>query len=163
MSKDTIRNVAAERSTATVTPKGPDLALPAPPTKKRKHKPKPHILTQTTLRNPPWSYIHLQQQIPNIANNPTTNQNIDALTAHLHLTAALTQFLGLHGAAVPIDILRTEGAQIWIRVPAADQTAVVVAVGGWVSSKGEGWRVLESSSWDAGARGRGGGQDLFDD
>ncbi len=134
------------------------------PNKKKKKKriraPKTHILAQFTLRSPPWSYIHLQHLT---TNGPTTTTALDAVTAHLQITAALTQFLGLHGAAVPIDIFKTEGAEVWIRVPAEDHSALLAAVGGWVSGKGEGWRVKGSSSWDAGAMARGGGQDLFDD
>jgi len=128
--------------------------------KKRKRAPKTHILGQLTVRNPPWSYIHLQHLT---SNSPATTPALDAVTAHLQITAALTQFLGLHGAAIPIDILKTEGSEVWIRVPAEDHSALLAAVGGWVSGKGEGWRVKGSSSWDAGAMARDSGQDLFDD
>ncbi|TKA65445.1 hypothetical protein B0A55_10330 [Friedmanniomyces simplex] len=134
--------------------------------KKRKRTPKPHILTQFTLRSPPWSYIHLQHLT---SHGPpattTTPSSLDALTAHLQLTAALTQFLGLHGAAIPLDILqlRTESAELWIRVPAQDRSALLAAVGGCVSGKGEGWRVVGSSAWDARAMAMGSGQGLFED
>ncbi|KAK3113481.1 hypothetical protein LTR53_009194 [Teratosphaeriaceae sp. CCFEE 6253] len=128
--------------------------------KKRKRTSKNQVLSQFTIRSPPWSYVHLQQMT---ATGVAAASDVDPVTAHLHITAALTQFLGLHGAAIPIDILRTEGAGVWIRVPADDYSTLLAAVGGWVSGKGEGWRVMGSSSWDARAMARDGGQDLFDD
>ena len=126
--------------------------------RRKKRTPKPHILSQLTLRNPPWSYIRLQYLTSSIQ-----TPKLDAVTAHLHLTAALSQFLGLHGAAIPFDILKLEGQDAWIRLPHEDSSAVIAAVGGWVSANGEGWRVKGSSSWDASALSKDSGQDLFDD
>lgn len=125
--------------------------------KRKKRTPKPHILNQLTLRQPPWSYIRLQH----LTSSPQP-PDLDAVTAHLHLNAALSQFLGLHGAAIPFDILKFEGRDVWIRLPHEDSSALIAAVGGWVSTSGEGWRVKGSSSWDAAALGRDSGQDLFD-
>ena len=72
------------------------------------------------------------------------------------------QFLGIHGAAVPVDVLKLEGSEVWIRVPAEDRSALVAAVGGWVGRAGEGWRVMGWSSWSAGAEGgKDGGRELF--
>ncbi|KAK5730111.1 hypothetical protein LTR15_000045 [Elasticomyces elasticus] len=127
--------------------------------RKRKRTPKNQTLSQFTISDPPWSYIHLQHLV---STGPATT-NLDAVTAHLHITAALTQFLGLHGAAIPIDILKTEGAEVWIRIPAQDHSTLLAAVGGWVSGKGEGWCVKGSSSWDARAMASDAGQDLFND
>lgn len=125
---------------------------------KRKRHPKPQQpIVQFSLRNPPWCYIHLQHLAPTAA----PRSQLDAVTAHLHLTAALSSFLGLHGSAIPFDILRLEGRDVWIRVPADDRAALVAAVGGWVSGGGEGWRVKGWSHWDAGGGAQNGGQDLF--
>jgi ribonuclease P/MRP protein subunit POP8 len=127
--------------------------------KKRSHShSKPQQPTKTlTLRNPPWSYIRLQQY-----QHPQPSGTLDALTAHIQITAALHQFLGVHGAAVPVDVLRLEGSEVWIRVPAEDRSALVAAVGGWAGRAGEGWRVMGWSSWSAGAEGRkDGGRELF--
>ena len=130
---------------------------------------KPSTLQTLTLRSPPWSYIHLQQIHHNQASQQTP---LDPLTVHLHLTQALHTFLGLHGAAVPIDILKLDSESessssgeeqsggLWIRVPSQDRAAVLAAVGGWVGKGGEGWRVLGWSSWGIGG-GRDGGRDLF--
>ncbi|KAK0251360.1 hypothetical protein B0A54_09295 [Friedmanniomyces endolithicus] len=151
-----------ETAAITETTTQPSTITPGPNKKKknRKRASKTHILSQSTIRNPPWSYIHLQHLT---FNSLATTPALDAVTAHLQITAALTQFLGLHGAAIPIDILKTEGSEVWIRVPAEDHSALLAAVGGWVSGKGEGWRVKGSSSWDTGAMARDSGQDLFDD
>lgn len=144
------------------------------PSQKRRHpkdqdpKSKTHQTPSTlTLRNPPWSYIHLAHlPSPNNNNNDNNNAdpttNLDALTAHIQITSALNQFFGLHGAAVPVDVLNLRGREVWIRVPAGDRSALVAAVGGWVGKGGEGWRVVGWSSWSAGAEsGREDGRDLF--
>ncbi|KAI4752433.1 hypothetical protein E4T52_15315 [Aureobasidium sp. EXF-3400] len=89
------------------------------------------------------------------------SSNLDALTAHLHLRAALSQFLGLHGTAIPIDILKLNDNDVHIRVPNEDASAVVIAVGGWVGKAGEGWRVKNSGPWGAGLHSSATGADLF--
>ncbi|KAH9843450.1 hypothetical protein Tdes44962_MAKER07394 [Teratosphaeria destructans] len=134
---------------------------PAPTTQthpphKRKRKPRSHPRSTTlTLRAPTWHYVHLRHL-------PTaTSPALDPVTTHLHLVQALSRFLGLHGAAVPLDILKLDGHDVWIRVPAEAREVVVAAVGGWVGSAGEGWRVVGRSSWDVRAVGREGGRDLF--
>ncbi len=127
--------------------------------KRKKRHSKPHVLFQTTLRNPQWSYIHLQH----LTSSTDALADLDAVTAHMHLTAALTQFLGLHGSAIAFDILKLETQDVWIRLAAEDQSALVAAAGGWVSGNGEGWRVKGWSLWDAGVVGMDRGQDLFTD
>jgi ribonuclease P/MRP protein subunit POP8 len=156
-----------EVSADTVPSRGTQPVVLASPTTKRKTRKrkrkaaatKTHILSQFTIRNPPWSYLHLQH----INTDGKSTPDLDTVTAHLHLKASLTQFLGLHGSAVPIDVLKVEDSDVWIRVPNPDMSAVVAAVGGWVSSNGEGWRIKGSSSWDARALARDSGQDLFHD
>ncbi|KAG9698651.1 hypothetical protein KCU95_g2433, partial [Aureobasidium melanogenum] len=121
--------------------------------RKRSEKASPNV-TQFTIHNPPWAYLQLSL----ITNSP--NYQLDALTAHLHLRAALSQFLGLHGTAIPIDILKLHNNDVHIRVPREDASALVVAVGGWVGKSGEGWRVKTSSSWGVGLQSNA-GADLF--
>lgn len=122
--------------------------------RKRSEKASSNV-TQFTIRNPPWSYLQLSL----ITNSP--NYQLDALTAHLHLRAALSQFLGLHGTAIPIDILKLNDNDVHIRVPNEDASAVVIAVGGWVGKAGEGWKVKNSESWGAGLHSSATGADLF--
>lgn len=67
---------------------------------------------------------------------------------------ALSQFLGITGSAISIDVLKSNCVgELWIRVPREDCSAVVAAVGGWTgvaggSGGGEvGWRVLGRGGW----------------
>ena len=67
--------------------------------------------------------------------------------------AALTQFLGLSGSAISVDILKVEGREAWIRLPREDLSPVVAAVGGWVGESDDnrigrvGWKVKSSGNW----------------
>ena len=82
--------------------------------------------------------------------NNTNNNPLDPLTARTYLTSALSQFLGLTGTSISIDILKisSENATdtVWIRVPRPDGAAVVAALSSWIGggSSGSGsvaWRV----------------------
>ncbi|KAI9843484.1 MAG: hypothetical protein M1837_006330 [Sclerophora amabilis] len=107
--------------------------------KRRKKTADPQLITRT-IRNTPWGYLHLE-----LTTTATTVPPLDILTARTSLTAALTQFLGLTGSAMPIDILKVEGRDCWIRVAREDLNAVAAAVGGWVGGGQAdavvGWRV----------------------
>lgn len=149
----------ATKTTATTAPTAQPASSASSKKKRKKRTPKPHVLSQFTIRNPPWAYIHLERT----TSSTTAVPALDAVTAQLNLTSALSQFLGLHGAAIPFDILKLECQDVWIRLPAEDQSALVAAVGGWISKGGEGWRVKGWSSWNANAVGRDNGQDLFTD
>ncbi len=143
-------------------------ALPTPqPSTKRKKATSSSTLTQYTLRSPPWTYLHLSvQTTPSKPINPSSPAALDAITARTFLTAALQQFLGLTGTAIPIDLLKIEGHDVWIRVPREDGSAVVAALGGW-TGRGEsganvGWRVRGWDDWLFKLVG-GTGEDLFGD
>jgi ribonuclease P/MRP protein subunit POP8 len=120
-------------------------------------KPNPSA-SEVTIKKPTWAYIHLQHLVP----PSEKGQPLDAVTAQLHLSAGLRAFLGLHGTAIPVDFLKIENQQVWIRVPAEDCQAVVAAAGGWSDSRGHGWRARGWSFWSASVAGRDAGQDLFD-
>ncbi|KAF1353466.1 hypothetical protein BDV97DRAFT_396300 [Delphinella strobiligena] len=154
------------------TPKAPeDVSMteantnttPPPPNQpKRKKTTKHTTLSQFTIRNPAWSYIHLSLILPSTSSPSTSPPSpLDSPTAQLHLQSALSSFLGLHGTAVPIDFLKIEGQQVWLRVPREDVSAFVAAMGGWVGKSGQGWRVHGWGCWGA-DMGREGGGDLFD-
>ncbi|KAI5297293.1 hypothetical protein KEM55_004901, partial [Ascosphaera atra] len=74
----------------------------------------------------------------------TAFSSFDALTARTYLTSALSQYLGLVGTSIPIDILKlkTDGQQqqgrnckaVWIRVPRDDAAAVAGAISSWVGN-----------------------------
>ncbi|KAK6430949.1 hypothetical protein LTR95_012890 [Oleoguttula sp. CCFEE 5521] len=129
--------------------------------KKRVRTPKTQTLSNLTLRNPQWAYIHLSLVTAKLPSSYPDYPPLDALTSHLNLTSALSQFLGLHGGAIPIDILKLEGQDVWVRIPANDRVGFVAAMGGWAGRGGESWRVVGWSSWSANARGKDGGKDLF--
>lgn len=132
-----------------------------------------------TSRNPQWAYFKLQlylthpqstypfqrvcsnnSRIPH-SHHTIKNFSIDALTARSYLISALSQFLGLMGTTIGVDILKIEnpssplpeqkgmkiGADVpnvWIRVPRDDGAAVLAALSSWAGS-------LSSSSGSVGA------------
>ncbi|CAL5871822.1 uncharacterized protein PFLUO_LOCUS6075 [Penicillium psychrofluorescens] len=141
-------------------------------------------VTHFTSRNPPWTYLKLRL-IPQPGTSP---QPLDALSARTYLSAALSQFLGLTGTAIPIDILKIENelpdmnaqstsmAQsdnpkkcdtVWVRVPRGDAAAVVAALSSWVGGSSGGssavsvaWRICAKGNF-LGALVAGSGRDLF--
>lgn len=118
--------------------------------------PAPDRLLQkpVTIRNPPFSYLHLTLLAP-------ATTVFDLLTARAHLTSALNQFLGITGTAIPVDFLKIEHHDVWVRVPREDGAAVVSAISGWVGGEGVAWRILEKGDW-LGAVVAGGGSRIFE-
>jgi ribonuclease P/MRP protein subunit POP8 len=123
-----------------------------------------HEITCKTIKNPPFSYACLELISSSVSpaldpnNNPeptrTTIAVLDPVTIRTYITSALTQFLGLSGSAISIDILKIEGSRVWIRTPSDDLAPVLAATGGWVGkdtgSLGEnrvGWRIRGSGNW----------------
>ncbi|KAJ5775243.1 uncharacterized protein N7511_000254 [Penicillium nucicola] len=152
--------------------------------KRKASEPKPKTI-HFTSRNPPWTYLKLQL-VPQPGNTP---QPLDPLSARTYLSSALSQFLGLTGTAIPIDILKLEHGlistpksdatsttqsaktprhdSVWIRVPREDAAAVVAAVSSWIGggnnttgSAGVAWRVSAKGNF-LGALTAGSGADLF--
>lgn len=111
-----------------------------------------------TISTPSYTYISLtltSSLPPRTTNTSSQTPQLDALTARTHLTSALTQFLGLSGSAISIDILKIEERQVWVRVPREDAGAFVAAVGGWIGNgagreEKVGWRVGGRSNWLSG-------------
>jgi len=107
---------------------------------------KGHEISTRTIRTPAWSYAYLE-----LITDPPSKKLLDELMVRTYLTSAFTQFLGLTGSAISVDILKVEEAECWIRVPRSDLSAVIAAVGGWVSgNEREGmmaWKVRESGNW----------------
>jgi ribonuclease P/MRP protein subunit POP8 len=108
---------------------------------------KGHEITSRTIKTPTFSYICLQL----ISDPPSSNANLDELTVRSYLTAALTQFLGITGSAIAVDILKVAERECWLRVPREDASAVIAAVGGWIGGgdgdRKIGWKVRESGNW----------------
>ncbi|KAI2794071.1 hypothetical protein POX_a00661 [Penicillium oxalicum] len=127
-----------------------------------------------TSRNPPWTYLKLQL-IPQP--DAPALQPLDELSARTYISSALSQFLGLTGTAIPIDILKIEPKgdttssgtshkydSAWIRVPRDDGAAVVAAISSWIggsgSASGAALRICAKGNY-LGALVAGSGQDLF--
>ncbi len=64
--------------------------------------------------------------------------------------SAMTQFLGISGSALEVDVLKVGGRECWIRVQREDLSAIVAGCGGWrkvVGGVGVGWRVVGYGNW----------------
>jgi len=132
--------------------------------KRNKHPNAAATLTFHSLRGGQWTYFHLSLYCSPPSLEAST---LDAITARTHLTSALRQFLGLHGQAIPVDLMKIEGQDVWVRVPMEDASAVQAAVSGWTGGDAKfeggrtvGWRVKGRDEW-VGRLGCGDGQDLF--
>ena len=114
-----------------------------------------------TIRNPPLTYLHLTL-LTSSTSLPISNMPpVDILTARAHLTSALSQYLGITGTAIPIDFLKAEGRDVWIRLPREDAAAVKGALSQWVGKDGRvSWRVETNGEW-LGAVAAGDGHELF--
>jgi len=119
---------------AQVKPKEPKKAL------------KGHEITTKTIKASRFSYARLE-----LTSDSTPQIDLDELTVRTHITSALTQFLGLTGSAISVDVLKVEGQVCWIRVPREDLSPVIAAVGGWTAgaeAEGKvGLKVSASGNW----------------
>lgn len=65
--------------------------------------------------------------------------------------SALTQYFGVTGSAVSIDILKVEEKNCWIRFPSEDLSTVLAALEGWVgfteTDESFRWSVKRSGNW----------------
>lgn len=116
------------------------------PTKRKQSQPKGHEITTKTIKAPPFSYALLE-----LITESTAKVSLDEITVRSYLTAAFTQFLGLTGSAISVDILKVDGKECWLRFPREDLNPALAAAGGWVGGKdGEGkvgWRVKARGNW----------------
>lgn len=111
----------------------------------QKKSQKSHDILTCTIRRPQHAYAHLRLvtegivPVPAIANRisggPASSaegaDGLDALEVRSYLTSALQQFLGLSGAAMPVDILKVEGRDCWVRIPEPDMGAFAAAIASW--------------------------------
>ena len=84
-----------------------------------------------TIRNAPYTYLHLSLRH---AHESATRAPLDAVTTRTYLTSALSQYLGLTGSAIAIDILMVAPREVLIRVPREDASIFVAALGQWMSA-----------------------------
>ncbi|KAL2266538.1 hypothetical protein VTJ83DRAFT_5890 [Remersonia thermophila] len=98
------------------------LQPPPPPPPSEKGGPKPASGPEQEPQPQPQPEPELE---PEPAPAPAL---LDNLQLRAYLTAALRQFLGDTGAAIPLDILLLRGASAWVRVPREDLAALAAAV-----------------------------------
>lgn len=111
--------------------------------------------TTFTLRNPPYSYLHLRmtEQAQNGTFKKSNEQNeLDDIMLISHLTGALHQYLGLMGAAIALDILKVEKSEGWVRLPSEEESAVIAALSQWIGKGGVSLKILGRGSWLGGLR-----------
>ena len=93
-----------------------------------------------------FSYAHLE-----LTSDSGHEVDLDPLTVRSHITSALTQFLGLSGSAIPVDILKLERSRCWIRTQRDDLSPFIAAVGGWIGRTDTGgkigWKVRGTGNW----------------
>jgi ribonuclease P/MRP protein subunit POP8 len=120
------------------------------------------ILT-CTVKRPDFSYAHLElvsQQHSSVDSEHQTQQQqqdsqslpqLDEIQVKTYCTSALRQFLGLSGSAMPLDILKVDGAECWVRVPREDLSRFSAAMTAWkgVNEGGEHriLRLKQCSDW----------------
>ncbi|KAG6005685.1 hypothetical protein E4U21_007749 [Claviceps maximensis] len=95
-----------------------------------------------------FSYAHLE-----LAADGPASQTImlDNLMVKSYMTAALKQFLGLTGLAIPIDILKAQDVTCWVRLPREDMASFAAAItaykGIWEGDTQYVLRMKGSSNW----------------
>ncbi|RDL35130.1 uncharacterized protein BP5553_07061 [Venustampulla echinocandica] len=105
-----------------------------------------HEITSKTIKAPPFSYACLELKTEALP----SSTDLDEVTVRSYITSALTQFLGITGSAISVDILKIEGAECWVRVPRQDLSPFIAAVGGWTGLTEDGnvgWRIKAKGNW----------------
>lgn len=106
----------------------------------------------------PYTYFHLTL-VHSLDRHVVTS--LDLITVRTYLDSALRQYLGLSGTAVPIDIIKVEDLDVWIRLPREDSGAVQGAISQWVGKDGNiSWRLKGHSEFVNNVK-HGDGIDLF--
>ncbi|KAI2633836.1 hypothetical protein GGS21DRAFT_490750 [Xylaria nigripes] len=119
------------------------MAGTATATKINKH----HELAKSTIKAPPHAYAHLELFNAEFAKG----EDLDAIQVRSYCSSALTQFLGVTGMAIQLDILKVEGRRCWLRVPRDDLAAFAAAIMAWQGTSLNGvhstFRILGCSDW----------------
>jgi ribonuclease P/MRP protein subunit POP8 len=130
---------------------------------KRKAERITKVYSDATIRTFSFAYFHLTLLRSSTAVSSTTREieTIDALSVKKFFTAALAQYFGIMGSAIPVDILKLDGQDAWVRVPFDDKSVVLEALSNWVGND-VAWRIRECGCWAGGLTGQN-GHDLFSD
>ncbi|KAI0388901.1 hypothetical protein F5Y17DRAFT_171717 [Xylariaceae sp. FL0594] len=104
-------------------------------------------LAKSVLRASPYSYAHLEL----FNAGPSVPEELDLLQVRSFCTAALKQFLGATGMAIPLDILKLEGRSCWVRLPRDNLGAFAAAMTSWQGTIQDGihstLRIRGCSDW----------------
>lgn len=105
-----------------------------------------HTLFTSTIKEQPFAYAHLE-----LDTDGPQDIKLDDLMVKSYFTAALKQFLGLTGQAIPIDILKAQDSTCWVRLPREDLSSFAAAITAYRgSSDGDTQYILRmkgSSNW----------------
>ncbi|KAK5090084.1 hypothetical protein LTR64_006012 [Lithohypha guttulata] len=96
----------------------------------------------STIRNSPYAYLQLF-----VTRTDLRNPDYDDITLRAYLNSALSQYLGLVGTAISIDILKIQDSDAWVRVPSDDESAVIAALSQWTGAQGVSVRIRNRSHW----------------
>ncbi|KAI1169216.1 hypothetical protein F5B18DRAFT_646073 [Nemania serpens] len=112
---------------------------------------KSYELARSVIRTPLHSYAHLELSGDNSSEMDTRAEELGALQVKSYCTAALKQFLGATGMAIPLDILKVEGQSCWLRLPRDDLGAFAAAITAWQGTAQDGvhsiFRIRGCSDW----------------
>ncbi|KIL91012.1 hypothetical protein FAVG1_05708 [Fusarium avenaceum] len=99
---------------------------------------KSHDILTCTIKEPPFSYAHLELITNALSSSSVT---LDDLSLRSYCTAACRQFLGTTGAAISTDILKVENNHAWVRVPRPDLGSFAAAITAWRGTSDNGEQV----------------------
>ena len=115
-------------------------------TKKRKlaKEGKARELFGTTFKQPPFAYAHVE-----VVRRGTDSTPLDSLQIRGYCESALRQFLGATGAGMPLDLLKIDGSEFWLRLPSEDLSCFAASLTAWVpgSSPSVVLRLRDSGNW----------------
>ncbi|KAF4966715.1 hypothetical protein FSARC_5630 [Fusarium sarcochroum] len=100
---------------------------------------KSHDILTCTIKEPPFSYAHLELVTNTLSSSSSVT--LDNLSLKSYCTTALRQFLGITGTAISIDILKVENNHAWVRVPRPDLGSFAAAITAWRGTSDNGEQV----------------------
>ena len=156
---------AADGAPAATGPDGADVTMTdAPPQPAGKKARKTREVFSCTLNRPAFAYAELELAAWGAGAGGAAA--LDELQVRAHLSAALTSFLGVTGAAVAVDVLKVEGRRFWVRVPRDDLAPFAAAAAAWPGADEDGahavLRVCAAGDWLGSLVGRGTQRKLWD-
>ncbi|KAI1809945.1 hypothetical protein GGS20DRAFT_236877 [Poronia punctata] len=108
---------------------------------------KSYKLVQSAIKAQPYAYVHLELLRP----TASSSDKLDAIQVRSFCTVALKQFLGVTGIATPLDILKVEGHNCWLRIPQGNLSSFSAAITTWHGTTQDGLhsnlRIRGCSAW----------------